>query len=100
LSTNRLYTHEIRAAQLNAEQLPTRLGYVIRCSTTKAKFENKMTVIENPETGKYVPLVEPTAKDVKNLKDLYFAENVTTDKITYGFLNFSLNKGDYLAPKV
>jgi hypothetical protein len=36
LSTNRLYTHEIRSSILDAEKLPTRLGYVVRCSETEA----------------------------------------------------------------
>ena len=48
LCTNRLYTHEIRPAVLNAEQLPTRLGYVVRCSSTEAVFCNERTCIKIP----------------------------------------------------
>jgi hypothetical protein len=36
LTTNRLYTHEICPSQLDARLLPTRMGYVVRCSDTEA----------------------------------------------------------------
>ena len=39
LSTNRLYTHEIVPSELDAARLPTRLGYVVRCSRTEAVHE-------------------------------------------------------------
>jgi hypothetical protein len=36
LETNRLYTHEICPSVLPPTASPTRLGYVIRCSSTRA----------------------------------------------------------------
>lgn len=101
LSTNRLYTHEIRPSALPSEMTPTRLGYVIRCSKTLATFdmdENKTKI-----TG--VCLDEnPTQDDVNLLRQLYFEENMTSKIINYddhrNHLNFSLNKGDYMKPIV
>ena len=34
------------------------------------------------------------------LKDIYYEENMTSKKIIYPDLNFSLNNGDYLKPLV
>ncbi len=36
LSTNRLYVHEIVPSELDAARIPTRLGYVARCSNAEA----------------------------------------------------------------
>jgi len=36
LSTNRLYTHEIKPSHLDVSLIPTRMGYVVRCSDTEA----------------------------------------------------------------
>jgi hypothetical protein len=46
LSTNRLYTHEIRPSGLDASLLPTRLGYVVRCSSTEAVHKHGQTFIK------------------------------------------------------
>ncbi len=107
LSTNRLYTHELRASALESDKIPTRMGYVIRCSKTKAIYS------ENAELGEgtYIcsgdsltKLVEPTKEDVSKLKELYFLENTTADVIDYGVLDgngnihFSMNDGDYMRP--
>ena len=43
LSANRLYTHEIRPSGLDAAQLPTRLGYVARCSAREAVHKDGHT---------------------------------------------------------
>jgi hypothetical protein len=43
---------------------------------------------------------EPTEEDIKHLKDLYFKENSTINVINYGKICFSLNKGDYMQPKI
>jgi hypothetical protein len=47
LSTNRFYTHEIQPSILPIDLIPTRMGYVIRCSNTMAVFKNDQTYILN-----------------------------------------------------
>lgn len=98
LSTNRLYTHEIVPSHLPVDKLPTRLGYVIRCSNTKAMFKDNQTYIINNE--KEIKLELPTNDKVKKLKDMYFKENITSEFITYDNINFSLNQGDYMKPNI
>jgi len=97
LSTNRFYTHEIKPSALPADQVPTRLGYVIRCSKTQALYENHQTYIKDDD-GKYVPMKAITEENKKKLQDLYYEENVTDNKIDYGFIDFSMNDGDYKKP--
>lgn len=96
LSTNRLFTHEIVPSGLPVDKIPTRLGYVIRCSTTEAVHrEGKNYILHG---GKEVPLVPQYAEGVSRLKELYLAENKGMDPVEYGLFDFSLNLGDYLAP--
>lgn len=98
LSTNRLYTHEIKPSILPYDILPTRLGYVVRCSKTKAIFKNNQTyIIEN---GDYRNLEEINKDNAPELRKLYYEENVTDKIIDYGFVNFSFNKGDNLRPNL
>ncbi len=99
LSTNRLYTHEIRSSMLDAELLPTRLGYVVRCSSTEAVYQHGHTFLKRD--GKLVQLAPPTIEGIDELRKLYTEENNTPDFIDYGdrFL-FSMNAGDYLAPHI
>lgn len=99
LSTNRLYTHEIRSSTLDAELLPTRLGYVVRCSSAEAVHKNGHTFLKMGE--KQVPLLPPTPEGMSELRKLYAEENRTQAFIDYGdrFL-FSMNAGDYIAPRV
>ncbi|WP_206343622.1 hypothetical protein [Streptomyces mesophilus] len=99
LSTNRLYTHEIRPSALNAELLPTRLGYVVRCSNTKAVHKNGNTHLK--VAGRLRPLEPPTPAGTDELRRLYAEENRTSSLIHYDddFL-FSMNSGDYLAPRI
>jgi hypothetical protein len=97
LSTNRLYTHEIQASMLNAEMLPTRLGYVVRCSKTEAVHTHAGTFLEID--GKLVPMEPPTAEGMAALRELYAAENRSDAFIDYGDrFRFSMNEGDYRAP--
>lgn len=98
LETNRLYTHEIVPSHLPIDKLPTRLGYVIRCSKTKAVFKDNQTFIVNNYNNKLMKLEEPTNENVKALKDTYFKENTSHEIIDYGDVDFSLNKGDYMRP--
>lgn len=101
LSTNRLYTHEIFPSKLPVENIPTRLGYVIRCSKTKAVYRNNKTYIaydNDDQNDTLVELEEQTPESVKLLKQLYYEENITDNIINYGRINFSLNAGDYMKP--
>jgi len=47
LEMNRLYTHEISPSHLPMDLIPLRLGYVIRCSKTKAIYKDNKTYIIN-----------------------------------------------------
>ena len=97
LLTNRLYTHEIIPSGLPINKLPTRMGYVIRCSNTKAVFKDEQTYIN--ENGNYVKLDEPTVDGIKELKDLYFKENTGINIVDYKQkFYFRLNKVDYVQP--
>lgn len=96
LSTNRLYTHEIMPSGVSINKIPTRMGYVIRCSDTEAVFSHGQTYIIKDNI--YHPLEEPTDEGVARLKALYFKENTTIEKITYDGFYFSLNRGDYTSP--
>ncbi|MFE9478310.1 hypothetical protein ACFYNM_06845 [Streptomyces spororaveus] len=98
LSTNRLYTHEIRPSTLGADVLPTRLGYVVRCSSTEAVHKNGHTFLK--ATGDWVELGPSTPEGMDELRRLYAEENRTSSFIDYGdrFL-FSMNTGDYVAPR-
>ncbi|MFI1720606.1 hypothetical protein [Streptomyces sp. NPDC020489] len=98
LSTNRLYTHEIRPSALDAESLPTRLGYVVRCSRTEAVHKDGQTFLKT--AGGPVPLEPPTQAGMDELRRLYAEENRTSSFVDYGdgFV-FSMNTGDYLAPR-
>ncbi len=98
LSTNRLYTHEIRSSMLDAESLPTRLGYVVRCSKTEAVHKNGRTSLAR--SGALVELGSPTPEGMDELRRLYAEENRTSSFIDYGDrFPFSMNTGDYLAPR-
>ncbi|MFI6517598.1 hypothetical protein ACIBF1_18730 [Spirillospora sp. NPDC050679] len=98
LSTNRLYTHEIRPPALDAELLPTRLGYVVRCSSAEAVHKNGRTFLK--AGGELLELGPPTPAGMNELRRLYAEENKTSSFIDYGdeFL-FSMNTGDYVAPR-
>ncbi|WP_405423700.1 hypothetical protein [Streptomyces erythrochromogenes] len=98
LSTNRLYTHEIRPSTLGAEMLPTRLGYVVRCSSAEAVHKDGRTFLKVEKD--LVELGPPTPEGMDELRGLYAEENRTSSFIDYGnrFL-FSMNTGDYVAPR-
>lgn len=96
LSTNRLYTHEIIPSILPVESIPKRMGYVARCSKTKAIFKDNQTYIE--ENGILTKLTIPFEDDIHKLKQKYYEENVSTNLIEYDNIYFSLNSGDYEKP--
>jgi hypothetical protein len=98
LSTNRLYTHEIRPSTLDAAVLPTRLGYVVRCSNAEAVHRDGHTWLKTG--GELVPLEPPTPEGMDELRRLYAEENRSQAFIDYGDeLPFSMNTGDYRAPR-
>eukprot|EP00929_Paragymnodinium_shiwhaense_P118255 TRINITY_DN90195_c0_g1_i1.p1 TRINITY_DN90195_c0_g1~~TRINITY_DN90195_c0_g1_i1.p1 ORF type:complete len:809 (+),score=157.25 TRINITY_DN90195_c0_g1_i1:127-2553(+) len=105
LSTNRLYTHQTVPGGLDVCMLPTRLGYVVRCSKTEAVRRDGCTYVKNAASGRFdAKLVEPTQAGIADLKKLYGKENDCDELMDYGvergeFL-FSLNKGDYMCPIV
>lgn len=96
LSTNRLYTHEVVPSSLQVDKIPTRLGYVIRCSHTRAVHRDGITYIRTGD--KKTKLEQSTEADRAKLKQLYQQENMTHDVLEYGDLLFSLNAGDYKKP--
>lgn len=99
LSTNRLYTHEIRSSALDAAVLPTRLGYVVRCSSAEAVHTNGHTFLKT--AGNRVELGPPTPEGMDELRRLYAEENRTASFIDYGDeFPFSMNTGDYIAPRI
>jgi hypothetical protein len=98
LNTNRLYTHEIIPSTLPVDSIPTRLGYVIRCSTTKAVFKDNQTFIING--NKHIKLEEPTEENRKELKEKYYVENLTDELVYYNDIYYSMNKGDYTMPNL
>ncbi|GAA0317524.1 hypothetical protein GCM10010302_65750 [Streptomyces polychromogenes] len=98
LSTNRLYTHEILPSALDAGLLPTRLGYVVRCSGTEAVHQDGRTFLK--ADGGLVELEPPTPEGMDELRGLYAEENRSSSFIDYGGrFRFSMNTGDYLAPR-
>eukprot|EP00930_Biecheleria_cincta_P001071 TRINITY_DN102236_c0_g1_i1.p1 TRINITY_DN102236_c0_g1~~TRINITY_DN102236_c0_g1_i1.p1 ORF type:complete len:728 (-),score=116.47 TRINITY_DN102236_c0_g1_i1:192-2375(-) len=96
LSTNRLYTHEIRPAGLDAMLLPTRLGYVVRCSAAEAVFKDGHTFLKTD--GELVKLEPPTNDGMAELRNRYSEENLTDSIVDYGKVVFSMNRGDYTRP--
>jgi hypothetical protein len=98
LLTNRLYTHKIVPSIMPINKIPIRLGYVIRCSKTKAVFKDNKTFIV--EEGDCIELKEPSEDNIKELKDAYYKENITDQIINYGNIYFSMNLGDYKKPLV
>eukprot|EP00039_Didymoeca_costata_P023834 m.8485 g.8485 ORF g.8485 m.8485 type:complete len:708 (+) comp3907_c0_seq1:268-2391(+) len=114
LSTNRWYTHEIRPSKLSAEHLPTRLGYVVRCSEREAIFKNGHTYMKqlrhmsddsanmSVDSAKVVhmnKLEPPTREGMEHLRMMYAKENFSDEYIDYGdTFQFSMNEGDYKAP--
>lgn len=97
LSMNRIYTHEIIPSVLPIAKIPTRLGYVCRCSTTIAVHRDGDTYITS-DTSEDVKMRPPIKNEVAELKKKYLMENKTVDVVKYGQTYFSLNMGDYEQP--
>lgn len=99
LTTNRLYTHEIRPSVLPATMIPTRMGYVVRCSKTKAIHKDGHTFIVGTDNN-LIPMRPITDDDITELRKLYLDENITDQHINYGLVDYSMNEGDYKCPTV
>jgi hypothetical protein len=111
LQTNRLYTHEIIPSILPVDKLPVRMGYVIRCSNTEAVHRDGKTYIkkcslnasiDNFDSNCYslTPLRRSTPEEFSELKRLYSEENKSDKIVRYGPVDFSMNEGDYMKPKI
>jgi len=98
-ATNRFFTHEIMPSPLEIQHLPTRLGYVMRTSGTRAVYEDGKTWIFDKNNKKQL-LMPPTEKDQHALKTLYRMENTRVKQVDYPPIYFSMNQGDYQAPIV
>ena len=99
LSTNRLYTHEIKPSCAPIQYLPTRMGYVIRCSNQDAVFSNGQTFIINETLNDKTKLEKPTAHEMEVIKSLYLKENTQSQYPDYSKLkHLSLNNGDFEQP--
>lgn len=96
LSTNRLYTHEIRPSVLNVDKIPIRMGYVVRCSNLEAVHTNNQTFIK--ENGRLIKLEKMNLELQEDLRNSYYKENISEDVIEYGKVHFSMNLGDYEKP--
>ena len=96
LSTNRLYTHEIRPSALSIDKIPTRMGYVVRCSDMEALFMKEQTYIKEGE--EWMPLEPVNQEGMNDLRMSYLEENKTDQNITYNKIHFSMNSGDYKRP--
>mgnify|MGYP002382187724 CR=1 FL=1 len=84
---------------LEAGLLPTRLGYVVRCSNAEAVHTGGHTFLKLDKER--VPLAPPTPEGMYELRRLYAEENKTQAFIDYGDkILFSMNEGDYIAPRI
>ncbi len=107
LETNRLYRHEIVPPNVSSDLMPTRLGYVVRCSATEATHADGKTFILTQTSANdtlieqvFEELRDPTDDGIAALKQNYMKENIYADHVDYGFVNFSLNRGDYMNPNL
>lgn len=98
LSTNRFYTHSIVPPTLPVAKIPTRLGYVIRCSRTQAVHQGGDTYI--CKDGHREKLERPTSSEREEIKALYCRQNTTDEPIDYASIKYTLNDGDLLKPKI
>jgi hypothetical protein len=97
LSVNRMYTHEIVPSELPSEQLPTRLGYVVRCSKTRAKWMDDATHIWCTDSSTWKKMMPLTNEDERRIRQWYLEENTGILPVKYPPLVLcSMNQGDYL----
>lgn len=97
LKSNALYTHEIVPPLLSSDDIPTRLGYVIRCSNQLAMHDGDKVFILDSADG-WTPIENPTIDGAARLKKIYLDENLSSVRPRYDSCNFSFNSGDYMRP--
>jgi hypothetical protein len=98
LTGNRLYTHEIVPSGLPVSLLPIRMGYVIRCSKTKAIHkEGKTFMIVGDDC---VEMTEMSQQQRQDMRHLYAEENGTINMVEYPLVFASMNQGDYMPPNL
>ena len=96
LSTNRLYTHEIKSSL--GTYPSTRMGYVIRCSKQRAVSRNGETFLLM-DNGDECCLTKPNPEEIVHIKGLYLAQNNETEYPDFmPVLSHSLNEGDFMTP--
>lgn len=98
LWANRLYTHDIRPSALPADKIPTRMGYVVRCSKTNAVYKDGQTYIS--DKNGLTHMRKMTDDDIEDIRKLYFNENITDHFVEYGNVYYSMNGGDYMKPNI
>lgn len=102
LDMNRYYTHEIKPSSLPVDKIPTRLGYVVRCSKTKAlSRDGSNYILDHNNNDELIKMRKTTSADLDKIRHLYFIENTTTDIVDYesdGIIDCSMNDGDYIPP--
>lgn len=98
LETNRNYTHEIRPSTLPGEIIPTRLGYVCRNSNVKAVHRDGKTYIMYNDQE--IPMRNIDKNGAQLLRNKYFIENTTAEKVDYPFMDCSMNSGDLQPPMI
>jgi hypothetical protein len=100
LSSNRIYTHALVPAVGEVAHLPTRLGYVARCSNRSAKWQEDGTYVKYGDTWhQMLPTdSEEASEEASVVRNLYFQENTTMNFMNYGEWHSSFNKGDYMKP--
>jgi hypothetical protein len=96
LSTNRLYTHATKPSMLNVDRIPTRMGYVVRCSKAEALYKEEQVYLKEKEG--LIKLEPMTDRTMVDLKTTYYEENTYENKVKYGKVHFSMNQGDYEKP--
>lgn len=96
LETNRIYTHEIKAPVLPAHVLPTRLGYVMRCSNQRAVHRDGRTYLLGADGEE--PLQAMTPDVAAAVRAAYLQENQSDAVVEYPVFPASFNEGDYQAP--
>lgn len=96
LYTNQIYTHEIRPPPGDVDTIPTRMGYVVRCSSTKAVHTKGKTYLVSG--NRQYELEPPSQEQMDELRKLYLDENLSHLRVEYGHICFSMNSGDYTRP--
>lgn len=78
---------------LNADRIPTRMGYVVRCSNLEAQHINHQTYIS--ENGRFIKLDKMTPETQEELRSFYYEENKSEELIKYGKIHFSMTGIDF-----